>query len=98
MFDTAVTLKYNQGHRKWYEWVKVSEYYYQAKFEIYHVYSFRENRNVKVFATCGQSAGQSNTDHYIDSHFSCESKTFAVRCLDTYTEYLAGVHKTVAFL
>ena len=27
-----------------------------AKFDIYHTYSVRENRNVKVFATYGQLA------------------------------------------
>ena len=29
----------------------------------------RENRNIKVFATCRWSGGQQNTDHYIDSTF-----------------------------
>ena len=52
MFDTALTLKYNQGHWKWY-----SEYYNHEKFEIYHIYSARENRNVNVFDTYWQSAG-----------------------------------------
>ena len=41
--------------------------YHHAKFDIYHIYSVRENRKVKVFATYGQSAGQLITD------FSCES-------------------------
>ena len=36
LFDTAVTLKYNQGHWKWYEWVKLDDYYHYEKFEIYH--------------------------------------------------------------
>ena len=48
MFDTAVTLKYNQGHRKWYEWVKLNKYYHHEKFDIYHVYSVWENRNIKL--------------------------------------------------
>ena len=41
----------------WYEWVKFNEYYHHAKFDTGHIYSVRENRNVKVFATYGQSAG-----------------------------------------
>ena len=44
--DTAVTLKYGQGHRKWYEQVKLNEYYHQAKFDIQHIYDVRENRSV----------------------------------------------------
>ena len=35
--DTAVNLKYNQGHRKCYAWVMLSKYDH-AKFDIYHVY------------------------------------------------------------
>ena len=73
-FDTAVTLKYNQGHRKWYEWVTLNEYYHHAKLDMYRIYSVRENRTVKVFATyghtAGRPAGQPNFDHYIDSQFS----------------------------
>ena len=42
LFDTAVTLKCNQDHRKWYEWVKLNENYYHAQFDIYHGYSVRE--------------------------------------------------------
>ena len=56
MFDTAVTLKYNQGHRKWYEWVKLDEIYQHAQSDVYHVYSARENRIVKIFATNERSA------------------------------------------
>ena len=26
LFDTALMLKYNQGHWKWYEWVKLNVY------------------------------------------------------------------------
>ena len=51
MFDTAVTLKYNQVHWKRYEWAKLNKHYNHAKFDIYYIYSVRENRNVKVFAT-----------------------------------------------
>ena len=50
-YKPAVTLKYNQGHWKWYAWVKLNEYYHHAKFDIYHVYSVWENRNIKVFDT-----------------------------------------------
>ena len=71
MFDTALSLKYNEGHWKWY-----SEYYYHEKFKIYHIYSARENRNVNVFDTYWQSAGRPNTDHYLDSHqkYSAQAK------------------------
>ena len=58
LFDAVVTLKFNQGHRKWYEWVKLNEYYHHAKFDSYHIYSVRENFNVKDFATYGHSAGR----------------------------------------
>ena len=79
MFDTAVSVKYNQGHWKWYEWIKLNEYYHQAKFDIYHIYGVWDNQNVKVFATYGRSAvrlaGQPDTDHYTDSRFSNKSKS-----------------------
>ena len=44
-----MTLKYGQGHWKWYEQVKLSEQYQHAKFEIPHIYSVWVNPNVKVF-------------------------------------------------
>ena len=56
LFDTAENLKYNHGHWKWYEWVKLNKYYHHAKFEIYHSYCVWQNCNVKVFATYGNSA------------------------------------------
>ena len=48
LFDTAVTLKYGQGHWKWYEQVKLNEEYHHAKFDIYQVYGIWINPNVKV--------------------------------------------------
>ena len=57
MFETAVTLKYNQGFWKWYEWIKLDEYCHHVKFDIHHIYSLHENHNLKVFATYRQSAG-----------------------------------------
>ena len=33
LIDIAVNLKYGQDHRKWYEQVKLSEWYHQAKFD-----------------------------------------------------------------
>ena len=42
---------------------------YHATFDIYHIYSVRENRNFKVFATYGHSAGGPDTDHYKDTFF-----------------------------
>ena len=75
-FCIAMTLKYYQGHWKWYEWVKLYECYHHVKFDVYHVYRVGENRNVKVFATDGHSAGRPNTHHYIDLQFSSDSKMF----------------------
>ena len=49
LFDTAVTLKYGQGHWKWYEQVKLNEEYHHAKFDIYYIHGVWENPNVKVF-------------------------------------------------
>ena len=73
MFDSAVTLKLNQDHLRWYEWVfKLNEYYHYSKFDIYHIYSVRENRNIKVFAAYGHAAGRPDTGHYIESHFLWE--------------------------
>ena len=64
-----MTLKYNHSNWKWYECVKLNEYYHQAKFDIYHADSDQENRNVKVFITYRQTVRQLNADHYIlDSH------------------------------
>ena len=51
-----MTLKYNEGHKKWYEWVKLNQYYHHAKFDNYHTYTVRENLSVKVFAIYRQSA------------------------------------------
>ena len=73
MFDIVVTLKSNHGHWKWYEWVKLNECYHHAEFDIHHIYIVRENHNIKVFATYGHLAGQPNTNHYIDSYYSCKS-------------------------
>ena len=58
MFDIALTLKYNHGNWKWYDWVKLNEYRHPAYFDVYDFYSVRENRNVKVFVTYGRSAGR----------------------------------------
>ena len=59
----------------WYERVELNKLYHQAKFDIYHIYSVRENRNVNVLAMRDiQPCGRSNTNQYKDSLFSCESK------------------------
>ena len=47
---------------------------YHATFDIYRIYSVRENRNIKIVTTYGHSAGRSHTDHYTDSHLSREFK------------------------
>ena len=67
--------KYGQGHWKWYEQAKLNEQYHHAEFDTDHMCSFWENHKVQVFYHAGQSPGQPNTDHYIDSHFACESKS-----------------------
>ena len=54
-----MTFKYNPGHRTWYKWAKLIEYYQHAKFDTYRVYSVRENRKVNVFATIRTLARQS---------------------------------------
>ena len=46
------------------EWVKLNEYYHQAKFDFYHTDSVQENHNVIVFATYRWSAGRPNTDNF----------------------------------
>ena len=51
LFDTAVTFKYSQGHWKWYEQVKLNEWYHHATVDIYHIHSVQEYRNVNVFVT-----------------------------------------------
>ena len=73
MFDTAVTLKYNQGHWKWYERVKLNEFYHHAKFDIY-IYSVRENRAKLNFLTHLDTspAGLPNTDHYIHIFYASQ--------------------------
>ena len=49
MLDTAVTLKYDKGHWKWYEQVKLNKKCHHAKFDIYHIYGVWINPNIKVF-------------------------------------------------
>ena len=44
-----MTLKYGQGHCKWYEQVKLNEKYHHAKFDTYYSYGVWVNPNVKVF-------------------------------------------------
>ena len=46
--DTAMTLKFSQGHWKGYGQVKLHEKYHHAKFDIYHINGVRENCNVKA--------------------------------------------------
>ena len=54
--DTAMTLKYSQGHWKCYEWVTLNEQCHRAKIDIYYVHSVWENCNFKFLP---------NIDHYI---------------------------------
>ena len=69
-----MTLKCNQGHWKWYEWVQLNEHYHHTKFDIYLIYTVQENRNVKVSTIYRLSACLPDIDHHIKSHFSCELK------------------------
>ena len=71
-----MTWTYYQSHWKWYKWVKLNEYYHHAKSDSYHIYNVQENSNIKVFAMYRhtQPVNRPNTDHYIDSHFSCQLK------------------------
>ena len=64
LFDTAVTLKYNPGHWKWYEWVKLNDRktIMQSLTFIIIIYSLRKNHNIKVFDTFGHLVGR--TAHY----------------------------------
>ena len=72
--DTAMTLKSSQGHWKWYEWVKLNEYYHHAKFELIILVLPEKTATLKfLLHTANWPAGQPNTDHYIDSYFSFES-------------------------
>ena len=47
------------------------KYNHSAKCDNDHIHRVQENRNVRVFAINGHSAGRPSTDHYTDSHFSC---------------------------
>ena len=47
-----MTLKYCQNRWKWYEQVKLNEYYHHPKFLICHIQSVRENCNIKISGPC----------------------------------------------
>ena len=49
LFENAVTLNQGKGHWKWNEQVQLDEKYHHENFDIHHIYSVRENPNVKVF-------------------------------------------------
>ena len=70
LFDTAVTLTYNQGQWKWQEWVKLNEYYHHAQFDIYRIYSVQENSNAKGFT---------HMDTQLALHQSFHRQTFFMR-------------------
>ena len=46
-----MTFKYDQGHWKWHEQVKLNEYYHRAKFNIYRIHSIRVHHEDDAFAT-----------------------------------------------
>ena len=52
----------------WCKWVKLSEYYNNAKFGISYSYSVRENWKVIIIIILA-TYGRPNTDHYIHSFF-----------------------------
>ena len=73
-----MTLKYNQGHRKWYEQTKLTEYCNHAEFNVYHcqkkkktALKFLPQTNNQLVS---QPTSQHNTDHYQDHIFHASQK------------------------
>lgn len=57
LFDALVTLQYYaEVTKSGIEWVKLDELCRQ--FDIYYIYSFRENGNIKGFVPSGQPDGR----------------------------------------
>ena len=77
MFDTAVTLQYTPDQCKWYEWLKLNEYYNHATFDMHHIIASKKIVTLKILPhnVLTQPAGHPHTDHKTDSHFSCVSHT-----------------------
>ena len=75
MFDTAVALKHTEGRRKWYKWVNLNELYHHAKFTFITLIVSVKIATLKFLPrrTTGRPTGPPDTDHCIDSYFSCES-------------------------
>ena len=67
-----IKMKYNQGHWKRCEWIKLNEYNHRAKFDIYHIYSVPKNCSIKVFATYWHSDG------WMAYHWSLHAHIFHV--------------------
>ena len=67
-FDTAVTLKYDWGHWKWNEQVKLNEQYRHAKFDIDHIYGIWENPNVRVFDKPRHFSNQKHINYLTWTH------------------------------
>ena len=63
-----------KGHEQWYMWLEISGGYNHTKFEKCRCSNEHIKANVKFFGH-GRTASRTNTDDYIDSHFSCESKS-----------------------
>ena len=57
-----------KGHQQWYRCVEHNGGY--TKFDFAQIHGFREKPNVKFLDMARQSAGQTNTDKYIDSCFN----------------------------
>ena len=90
LFDTAVTLKHNQGHWKWYEWIKLNEYNHHARFDVYHIYNVWENYDVKLLPQTDTQPASCLTLSITQTHILHVSKK--------YTPLYIYFHKIHTFL
>ena len=75
-YTDPVTYIKVKGHQQWYCCLELNGGYNQTKFDLARYHSLWEKTNVKFLDTDGRTDGrpdgparQTNTDHYIDSHF-----------------------------
>ena len=82
LFDTAVTLKYNQSHWKWYEWVFSSMSTTNTQSLTFIIFKVSEKMaTLKVYATFGHLTGWPALILITTwtFHFSCESKIISFK-------------------
>ena len=82
MFDVAATLKYNQGHWKLYG-MNSSSLISSTTMQSLTFITFTVSDIIAILKplpgqTINRLASQPNTDHYIGSHSSCESKILII--------------------